>query len=370
MRTVQVFLLVSAVDMCAWAGDAQNGALVLSRQGCLECHAIRAQGTGHELPIGVGAPDLAERLTPGYTPAALASTLWNHTPEMWRKMAERQVGAPAATEAEWADMFAYLYSLQFFERPAEVTRGKQAFENKGCSTCHSLAAPARGPARPVSAWAQLDDPVVLVYQMWNHSANMGSEFARQKTSRPTMTGRDFMDLTAYVQYVGKLPPESRLSLPDAASGRLAFTKNCAMCHTGPMALENRVNDQTWIDLGAAMWNHEPLMKPAPVVPLEEMRKILAWVWEAQYQGPHGNPAAGQRVFDTAGCINCHRSPANGAPMNPRAGEKLTPYSMVMLSWGPARTMHQQMLDKGMAWPKLSPENMNNLMAYLNSLPGR
>jgi hypothetical protein len=42
--------------------------------------------------------------------------------------------------------------------------------------------------------------------------------------------------------------------------------------------------------------------------------------------------------------------------------------MVALGWGQARAMHQQMLDKGRAWPTLSPESMNNLVAYLNSLP--
>jgi cytochrome c2 len=361
MRTIRILSLLSAVGMCAWAGDAQNGALVLSKQGCLECHAIRAQGTGHELPIGTGAPDLADSLTPAYTPSALASAVWNHTPEMWRRMAERETGMPDATSAEWADVFAYLYSLQFSERPAEVTRGKAAFQSKGCSACHSLAAPA---------WARLDDPVMLVDQMWNHSTSMSTEFARRKKQRPIMTGRDFMDLTAYLQYVAKLPPESRLSLPDAATGRVAFAENCEKCHTGPMALENRVHDQTWMDLGAAMWNHEPLMKSAPALPPGEMRKILAWVWEAQYQGPQGNQAAGQHVFEDAGCISCHRSPASGAPMRPRSGEKFTPYSMVVLGWGPARAMHQEMLEKGMAWPKLSAENMNNLVVFLNSLPGQ
>jgi len=86
----------------------------------------------------------------------------------------------------------------------------------------------------------------------------------------------------------------------------------------------------------------------------EMRKILAWVWEAQYQGPQGNQAAGQRVFEEAGCVTCHRSPANAGPMRPGKGEKFTPYSMVVLGWGPARAMHQQMIEKGMAWPNSRP----------------
>jgi cytochrome c553 len=185
-----------------------------------------------------------------------------------------------------------------------------------------------------------------------------------------MTGRDFMDLTAYIQNVQKLLPERRFSLPEAGSGHLPFAENCGKCHAGPMALENRASNQTFMDLGAGMWNHVPLMKPAPALSPPEMKQILAWVWDVQYQGSHGNQAAGQRVFEDAGCINCHRSPVNGAAMRPQLHDLFTPYSMVALGWGPARAMHQQMLDKGMAWPKLSPENMNDLVAYLNSLPRR
>jgi cytochrome c2 len=366
--------MISAAGTCIWAGDAQRGALVVGAQGCLECHTVGGQGVGHEPPLDAGAPDLTENLMPTYTPSALASALWNHTPEMWRKMAERDVRRPAATSAEWEDVFAYIYSLQFSERPAEVGRGKVAFESDGCSACHSIEAPARGTGKPVRAWTPLDDPVVLVYQMWRHASDMGTEFAGLKKPWPIMTGRDFMDLTAYLQYVQQRLPETRFSLPEAASGRLAFDEKCRQCHTGAMALENRSSNQTWLDLGAGMWNHAPLMKTVqnslPAVPLEEMRRILAWVWEVQYQGPHGSQAAGQHVFEDAGCVNCHRSPVNGAPMSPRSREKFTLWSMVALGWGSARTMHQQMLDKGVAWPRLSPENMNDLVAYLNSLPGQ
>jgi hypothetical protein len=31
-------------------------------------------------------------------------------------------------------------------------------------------------------------------------------------------------------------------------------------------------------------------------------------------------------------------------------------------------MHQQMLDRGIAWPDITPANINDLAAYPNSLP--
>ena len=384
MRFVRLFSSVLFAALCASAGDAPRGALVAARAGCLECHTVGGQGADHEPPLNSAAPDLTARLMPSYAPAALASALWNHTPAMWRAMAQRAVGRPEVTSAEWEDMFAWLYSLQFSTQPAEVGRGKLAFVNNQCSSCHSLTAPSRGPGKPVAAWEPLADPVVLVYRMWNHASGsgttsgagttsgMGTEFGKRKTPWPLMTGRDFRDLTAYLQNVQKLLPESHFSLPDAASGRLAFAENCRPCHTGPMALENRSSGRTWMDLAAGMWNHAPRMaamsKPLPALSEEDMRKILAFVWEEQYQGPRGNQAVGERLFEKAGCVNCHRSPGNGAPMRPASREPFSPWSMVALGWGPPRAMHQQMVDRGLAWPRLTPADMKDLVAYLNSLP--
>ena len=128
------------------------------------------------------------------------------------------MGRPAVTGAEWEDVFAWLYSLQFSQKPAEVGRGKPAFESHGCSSCHSADARAGGPGKPVPAWEPLDDPVVLVYRLWNHASIMGAEFTKRKTPWPVMTGRDFMDLTAYLQNPQKRLPDTHFSLPEAAAG--------------------------------------------------------------------------------------------------------------------------------------------------------
>jgi hypothetical protein len=41
--------------------------------------------------------------------------------------------------------------------------------------------------------------------------------------------------------------------------------------------------------------------------------------------------------------------------------------MVALGWGPGRPMHQEMITKDLAWPYISPVNMANLLAFLNTL---
>lgn len=376
-RTVKILLLAAVACLPMWAGDARHGSVVVEREGCLECHAVGGQGAGHEPGAVAGARDFTENLLPSYTPAALASALWNHSPAMWRSMAEREIARPAATASDWEDVFAWLYALQFSDQPGEVSRGKQVFENNGCASCHSAA----GSGKPVSAWASLDDPVVLVYRLWDHASTMGTELAARRTPWPIMTGRDFMDLTAYVRNMQRATPGTGFSLPEPSAGHLAFAQKCAQCHTGQMALENRAGNQTWMDIAAGMWNHAPLMETRsmqrrsqtglstlPSVDPEDMRKILAFVWEKQYLGPAGNPRAGEHLFESAGCLSCHRSPGSGVAMRPRSADSFTPWSMVALGWGAARNMHQQMIDKGIAWPSLTPANMNDLVAYLNSLP--
>lgn len=366
-RTFWMIAIVASATAGSWAGDAQRGAAVLSREQCLECHTVNGQGMGHEPPVGTRAPDLAGNLVATYRPTALASAMWNHTVDMWREMLARRATPPTATEAEWQDVFAYLYQLRFAEKPAEFGRGKHAFEANGCAGCHSLTPPSNGAGKPVSEWAPVDDPVALVWQMWNHAATMNVKTNISEKPWPILTGRDFLDLTAWLQYEQKLAPERHFSLPEPATGQLAFDENCQTCHTGPNALQVTTTNQTFMDLGAGMWNHAPLMK-IHAIPQPEMRKILAWVWELQYVGPAGNRANGEHVFEGAGCVNCHRSPANGAPMRPRKTNEFTPFSMIALGWGEARQMHLEMVKKGMAWPKLSPDDMNDLLAYMNTLP--
>jgi len=98
------------------------------------------------------------------------------------------------------------------------------------------------------------------------------------------------------------------------------------------------------------------------VPGEDMKKILAYVWELQYQGPAGNPERGHKVFNEKRCIVCH-----GAGTGPRLGEAITVFSMVALGWGPGRQMHSDMQKQGLLWPYLSPADVSNLVAYFSTL---
>ena len=352
-------ITILACALTVKAGDPDHGRIVVQNQACLECHTVNGIGAGHESLRP--ATDLASRLATTYTPSALASALWNHTPSMWAALGEKSL-AISASEADWQDAFAYLYSLQFFEHPAEVRRGKDLLSGK-CGACHADS----GIAPPPSRWNRVDDPVTLVYDMWNHAPQMTRKLTDQKKEWIRLSARDFVDLTAYLQYLHTQAPNRRLSLPPASEGREPFALHCATCHTGTRALETRLRNKTWMDIGAGMWNHAPAMLNVPVIPPEDMRKILAYVWELQYRGAPGNPDQGHRTFNNKRCIACHKDAATSEPRSPRPGQTFTTFSMVSLSWGRAREMHRKMIGERIPWPSLSAHEMNNLVAFLNTL---
>jgi mono/diheme cytochrome c family protein len=361
-RSLRNLPMYAAIVSCAWAADSQRGAMVLEDAGCLECHTIHGQGAGHE-PSGT-APELGQSLVPAYTAPALASAVWNHTPAMLAEMSQRREDRPRLTAPDWEDLLAYLYSVQFLEFPAEVGRGKQAFQSKQCSVCHALKDPSQGPGKAVAEWRPLNDPVTVVYRMWSHSSAMelaGREAASAGPGWMKLDGRDFMDLSVYFQQLQGAFPQPNFSLPDPAAGKLPFDQNCGRCHAGPLALESALRNTTWMDIGAGMWNHVQLMRGAPAgaVSEEDMRRILAYVWELQYRGPEGDASRGKQTFAGKNCASCHGDRG--------VGKTVTPASLAAIGWGEGRGMHQRMEQQGVAWPHLSPTEVADLAAYMSSV---
>ena len=85
------------------------------------------------------------------------------------------IAKPDLDEQQAADLFAYFYSLRYFEEPGDGGRGKQIFARKRCSSCHSSG----GGAPPVEIWPVVEDPLELARAMWNHAPKMRDEMRRR-----------------------------------------------------------------------------------------------------------------------------------------------------------------------------------------------
>jgi mono/diheme cytochrome c family protein len=367
MTTLRV---IAAGALVAWGslaanvipGDARRGEQLFQSARCVQCHSINGKG-------GSTAPDLARRIDRNFTPAQMASTMWNHAPRMWSEMKQQGISQPVLSPEQASDLFAFFISARYFEKPGDAARGKQAFASKHCADCHGITSSPVAAAPPVAKWQSLADPLVLAQQMWNHGAKMREEFARKKFAWQQLTAQELTDMLVYLQNL----PETRhlatnVAFPPADAGEKLFeSKGCADCHKGSLALENRLHNQTLTEIAVDMWNHQPKMKnPPPTLSPEEMRQILSYVWARQYFTSTGNASAGKKVFADKNCARCHES--GSAPKLAKGKDAQSPITMVAALWGHGPRMLDLMTSQKLAWPQFTGTQMSDLIAYLNTLP--
>ena len=65
-------------------GDARRGEQLFKSEQCVLCHSFKGVG-------GTAAPDLSAHIDRDYTPAVMASLMWNHAPDMWAGMKKRGI---------------------------------------------------------------------------------------------------------------------------------------------------------------------------------------------------------------------------------------------------------------------------------------
>src|ERR1035438_1441493 len=163
LRVIAVGAVVvwSATGAGVIAGDARRGEQLFQSEQCIQCHSLKGKG-------GTLAPDLSRRVDRDYTPAAMASLMWNHAPDMWAAMQKQGIDRPALTPEQSADLFAYFVSAHYFEKLGNPARGKRAFPAKHCAECHGVTTSSFPGAPPMAKWDSLADPSLLAQQMWNH----------------------------------------------------------------------------------------------------------------------------------------------------------------------------------------------------------
>jgi len=363
LRVIGAGVLVAWCGLAASVipGDARRGEQLFQTEQCVQCHSFKGKG-------GVLAGDLSRRVDREFTPAVMASLMWNHAPDMWAAMKDRGVAKGSMTPEKAADLFAYFVSARYFEKPGDAARGKQAFAAKHCADCHGIATSPVAAAPPVAKWESLADPVVMAQQMWNHGAKMRAEFSSKKLAWSKITAQELTDMLVYLQNL----PETRnlasnFAFPPSDPGEKLFeSKGCAGCHKGKLAFEALLKNQTLTDIAVDMWNHQPNMKNTPpTLSQEEMRQILSYIWARQYFRGNGNADRGKRVFGEKSCASCHDS--GQAPKLAKGKDAYSDITLVASLWDHGPRMLEQMKEKKLAWPRFTAAQMSDLIAYLNSL---
>ncbi len=356
-------LLQAAVDPVI-SGDSARGEKVFEREQCIRCHRVNGRG-------GKMGADFSVVVSRNYTPAHLATTMWNHAPVMWGAMDAAGIRRPKLTAGDAADLFAYFYSTRFFDKPGDAGRGKATFAAKHCGDCHGVTESRGENAPPIAKWDSLADPVVMVEQMWNHSSHMQDAFARRQIAWQELTTAQLYDMLAWLRSL----PETRhlharfSNTSDRDGYKIFEAKGCVKCHAGKLALEDRLHNMTLTDIAVDMWNHAPRMvKPTPSLSEDEMRELLSFLWMRQFVYPAGTVAKGQEIFKTRRCADCHAGGAHGAPQLPGQARHYSEVAIISAIWGHGPQMLNRMKDAGIGWPRFkNPQELGDLLAYINSV---
>lgn len=363
-RSVKIALAAGlgaiALQAATVAADSTRGAELFRTLQCVQCHAINGEG-------GKVGPDLGRRIDRDFTPSSLAATMWNHAPTMWAAMRVAGIQSGDLNEQAAADLFAYFYSAGFFEMPGDAGRGKQLFTSKHCVECHGLKESKIPEAKPASQWQSVNQPIVLVDEMWNHAANMKQEFAKRKLKWPDLETQDLVDMLVYLRNTSP----ARVEITSGANGEALFkSKGCESCHSSMAALSTHLKGETLTGIAVAMWNHAPKMPAAPPkLDVGEMREITSSLWAEQFFQDSGSVKAGQHVYHARHCATCHEDPSSGAPK--LSGRVYSSAVMVSSLWHHGPRMLDQMQAKKISWPRFEGQgannDMSNLIAFLNSL---
>lgn len=162
-------------------------------------------------------------------------------------------------------------------------------------------------------------------------------------------------------------------------------KGCGRCHgvrsdSGGHAAPDlaRVPSGTgFFELGAAMWNHLPLMGTKmrelgierPTLTPLELSNLLAFVFTAQYRDELGNAAIGERLFTTKGCVQCHTVGGKGGSVGPPLDALKRMNSPVLVAarmWSHGPRMSEVMRAKGIERPTFKRNELVDVIAFITA----
>ncbi len=282
----------------------------------------------------------------------------------------------------------FLCSIAFAQiLPEDPAIGGRLLASKGCLKCHSLKGEG-GRIGPDLGEIDLGDTQLdLAAKIWNHTPSMIAGMEKAGIDKPTLTGQEFTEITAYLYFLRFFDEPG-----DPAAGEYIFDqKGCLSCHPvsgkgreGELGLEEFPRNISPVFFSQAIWNHGIEMmarmvrfgKRWPDFADKEMMDLLEFIRthakgaeEPAFFKP-GSPKEGKRVFDTSGCNKCHSIRGEGAEggidLGKRAKTFYTSLTQIASSmWNKAPEMILlRIAQTQCGLPKFTAKEMSDLLAYL------
>ena len=356
------------------------GSRVFGAKGCSMCHAVNGVG-------GRVGPDLG-RIQVNRSFDDLAAALWNHLPQMGAQMKTHQMPPPHLTSDEVGDLIAFLFTQNYFASSGNAEAGKQLFTAKRCIMCHQMGGVGGVIASSLDAVGQSASPMDVTAAMWNHGPDMMKAMRARGIERPRLSVSELRDLIAYLRAMapGRTVSPLRILPGRMDNGRELFTeKHCIDCHTiqgtggdiGP-ELGRRGMFRDLTEFAVALWNKAPDMIRAmqlrnvavPALTGEEMADIVAYLRSMQYFDASGRADHGRQLLEEKQCLRCHAFDDKGG----KAARDLARVkgldsapAVIAALWRHIDVMIKASPHQPIAWPRLKPDDMADMMAFFEQL---
>lgn len=355
--------------------DLIQGRKVFEEKHCSQCHSIFER----ERKIG---PKLQSSKFYGSF-LDIFSILWNHAPAMAAHMRTEVLDRPQFSTAELNQLVSFLYMLPYLGKPGDPRRGEALLQEKACFRCHSLGRNGRRDGVPLDALAVYQSQVVLLQRMWNHGPEMIQRMATTGTAVPTFSGNDMTDIfAALTETAAEKSRKVFLGVGNAENGMKAFRdKGCVRCHSifgkgGKDApdLGKTVSQANVTVLITRIWNHAGKMQARfrekklawPYFQETEMNDLIVFLYSLNYEDKPGDPGKGDEVFRKNQCADCHfKTDADKAKIvkDIQAADAVLFATQI---WNHIPAMEAAMVTKGVPWPRMSGQNLRDVLAFLKS----
>ncbi len=156
--------------------------------------------------------------------------------------------------------------------------------------------------------------------------------------------------------------------------RVFSEKGCGLCHAvrgvgataGPDL--SRIERKSFFDLGAAMSNHlRGVNVKKPTLTPDEVTSLISFLFTLQYYDQPGDPKAGEQLFTTKGCIQCHEVGGKGGRQGPSLDFLKRANSPVLVAaalWNHGPEMGEKLASSGVPRPTFDGKELGDIIAHI------
>jgi cytochrome c len=172
----------------------------------------------------------------------------------------------------------------------------------------------------------------------------------------------------------------------AQGERLLEDKGCLRCHAvngrggsrAPDFVRSSSGARTPALFASVIWNHSPRMwaefkvqeRQIPQLDSSEVADLFAYFYSTLYFSPPGSSVRGRGLFEEKGCVNCHPQFLDTRAKKPvlESWTVKDPIAWAEQMWNHSSDMDTAATNRGIRWPKLSDQDVVDLVMFLSKLP--